>query len=109
MLLGRLFVGTKMGLGPLVIALYVAEVSPPVVQGAFGGLTQIAACLGLIGIVITLHVKLYKGSEADYSNMCYIVSLLQSSSRSVTSRRLLAIGFIFSDRDVLCVERKIEA
>nr|KYP54185.1 putative plastidic glucose transporter 3 [Cajanus cajan] len=49
MLLGRLFVGTGMGLGPPVVALYVAEVSPPAVRGAFGGLTQIATCLGLMG------------------------------------------------------------
>ncbi|XP_020966401.1 probable plastidic glucose transporter 3 [Arachis ipaensis] len=49
MLLGRLFVGTGMGLGPPVAALYVAEVSPPAVRGTFGALTQIATCLGLMG------------------------------------------------------------
>ncbi|CAN1302036.1 Probable plastidic glucose transporter 3 [Linum perenne] len=49
MLLGRLFVGTGMGLGPPVAALYVAEVSPAHVRGTFGSLTQTATCLGLMG------------------------------------------------------------
>ncbi|XP_041002095.1 probable plastidic glucose transporter 3 isoform X3 [Juglans microcarpa x Juglans regia] len=49
MLLGRLFVGTGMGLGPSVAALYVAEVSPAFVRGTFGSFPQIATCLGLMG------------------------------------------------------------
>ncbi|XP_022723985.1 probable plastidic glucose transporter 3 [Durio zibethinus] len=49
MLLGRLFVGTGMGIGPPVAALYVTEVSPAYVRGTYGSCTQIAKCLGLMG------------------------------------------------------------
>ncbi|CAK9174582.1 unnamed protein product [Ilex paraguariensis] len=52
MLLGRLIVGTGMGLGPPVAALYVAEVSPAFVRGTFGSFTQIATCLGLMGALL---------------------------------------------------------
>lgn len=48
MLLGRFLVGTGMGLGPSIAALYVAEVSPAYVRGTFGSLPQIATCLGLM-------------------------------------------------------------
>ncbi|KAH1048052.1 hypothetical protein J1N35_038836 [Gossypium stocksii] len=49
MLLGRLFVGTGMGIGPAVAALYVTEVSPAYVRGTYGSFTQIATGLGLMG------------------------------------------------------------
>ncbi|XVF24964.1 hypothetical protein REPUB_Repub13aG0172700 [Reevesia pubescens] len=49
MLLGRLFVGTGMGIGPPVAALYVTEVSPAHVRGTFGSCSQIATGLGLMG------------------------------------------------------------
>ncbi|GAB4842244.1 hypothetical protein Ancab_012210 [Ancistrocladus abbreviatus] len=49
MLLGRFLVGTGMGLGPPVAALYVSEVSPAYIRGTFGSFTQIATCLGLMG------------------------------------------------------------
>lgn len=48
MLLGRFLVGTGMGLGPSVAALYVAEVSPAFVRGTFGSFPQLATCLGLM-------------------------------------------------------------
>ncbi|KAK1290457.1 putative plastidic glucose transporter 2 [Acorus calamus] len=48
MLLGRLLVGTGMGLGPPVASLYVTEVSPSFVRGTYGSFIQIATCLGLI-------------------------------------------------------------
>ncbi|PPS12884.1 hypothetical protein GOBAR_AA07763 [Gossypium barbadense] len=49
MLLGRLFVGTGMGIGSAVAALYVTEVSPAYVRGTHGSFTQIATGLGLMG------------------------------------------------------------
>ncbi|GMH14344.1 hypothetical protein Nepgr_016185 [Nepenthes gracilis] len=49
MLLGRFLVGTGMGLGPPVAALYMSEVSPAYVRGTFGSFAQIATCLGLMG------------------------------------------------------------
>ncbi|KAL0441517.1 UNVERIFIED_CONTAM: putative plastidic glucose transporter 2 [Sesamum radiatum] len=48
MLLGRFFVGTGMGVGPPVAALYVSEVSPAFVRGTYGSFTQIATCFGLL-------------------------------------------------------------
>ncbi|PKA63461.1 putative plastidic glucose transporter 3 [Apostasia shenzhenica] len=58
MLLGRFFVGTGMGLGPPVAALYVTEVSPPFVRGTYGSFIQIATCLGLIGaLLVGIPVK----------------------------------------------------
>lgn len=48
MLLGRFLVGTGMGLGPPVAALYVTEVSPAFVRGTYGSFIQIATCLGLM-------------------------------------------------------------
>ncbi|GMI93798.1 SUPPRESSOR OF G PROTEIN BETA1 [Hibiscus trionum] len=48
MLLGRLFVGTGMGTGPPVAALYVTEVSPAYVRGTYGSFNQIATGLGLL-------------------------------------------------------------
>uniref|UniRef100_A0A6N2KR06 Major facilitator superfamily (MFS) profile domain-containing protein n=1 Tax=Salix viminalis TaxID=40686 RepID=A0A6N2KR06_SALVM len=52
MLLGRLLVGTGMGLGPPVASLYVTEVSPPFVRGTYGSFIQIATCLGLMGALL---------------------------------------------------------
>ncbi|XP_059595482.1 probable plastidic glucose transporter 3 isoform X2 [Vitis vinifera] len=52
MLLGRFLVGTGMGIGPPVVSLYVAEVSPTFVRGTFGSFTQIATCIGLIGALL---------------------------------------------------------
>nr|DAD35556.1 TPA_asm: hypothetical protein HUJ06_006196 [Nelumbo nucifera] len=49
MLFGRFLVGTGMGLGPAVAALYVTEVSPSFVRGTYGSFIQIATCLGLMG------------------------------------------------------------
>ncbi|KAL0910386.1 hypothetical protein M5K25_021363 [Dendrobium thyrsiflorum] len=58
MLLGRFLVGTGMGLGPPVAALYVTEVSPPFIRGTYGGFIQIATCLGLIGaLLVGIAVK----------------------------------------------------
>ncbi|RVW87928.1 putative plastidic glucose transporter 3 [Vitis vinifera] len=52
MLLGRFLVGTGMGIGPPVVSLYVAEVSPTFVRGTYGSFTQIATCIGLIGALL---------------------------------------------------------
>ncbi|KAL6568161.1 hypothetical protein OROHE_003845 [Orobanche hederae] len=58
MLLGRFLVGTGMGLGPPVAALYVSEVSPAFVRGTYGSFTQIATCLGLMAsLVIGIPAK----------------------------------------------------
>ncbi|XP_058760215.1 uncharacterized protein LOC131633521 [Vicia villosa] len=47
-ILGRLFFGTGMRLGPPIAALYVAEVSPTIMRVALGGLTQNVKCLSLM-------------------------------------------------------------
>ncbi|KAL4312184.1 hypothetical protein GQ457_01G039430 [Hibiscus cannabinus] len=52
MLLGRLFVGTGMGLGPPLASLYVTEVSPAYVRGTYGSFLQIATSLGLMGALL---------------------------------------------------------
>uniref|UniRef100_A0A2P2JAD6 Putative plastidic glucose transporter 3 n=1 Tax=Rhizophora mucronata TaxID=61149 RepID=A0A2P2JAD6_RHIMU len=71
MLLGRLFVGTGMGLGPPVASLYVAEVSPAYVRGTYGSLTQIATCLGLMG---ALFVGLPAKDTVGWWRICFAVS-----------------------------------
>ncbi|TKY64477.1 plastidic glucose transporter 3 [Spatholobus suberectus] len=76
MLLGRLFVGTGMGLGPPVAALYVAEVSPPAVRGAFGGLTQIATCLGLMG---SLFIGIPAKETVGWWRICFWVSVIPAT------------------------------
>ncbi|XP_027344607.1 probable plastidic glucose transporter 3 [Abrus precatorius] len=76
MLLGRLFVGTGMGLGPPVAALYVAEVSPPAVRGAFGGLTQIATCLGLMG---SLFIGIPAKDIVGWWRICFWVSVIPAT------------------------------
>ncbi|KAK7349188.1 hypothetical protein VNO77_06357 [Canavalia gladiata] len=76
MLLGRLFVGTGMGLGPPVAALYVAEVSPPAVRGTYGGLTQIATCLGLMG---ALFIGIPAKELVGWWRMCFWVSVIPAA------------------------------
>ncbi|KAL2617512.1 hypothetical protein AAZV13_08G190200 [Glycine max] len=76
MLLGRLFVGTGMGLGPPVAALYVAEVSPPAVRGAFGALTQIATCLGLMG---SLFIGIPAKDIVGWWRICFWVSVIPAT------------------------------
>ncbi|KAK3426642.1 hypothetical protein EUGRSUZ_F03042 [Eucalyptus grandis] len=73
MLLGRLFVGTGMGLGPPVAALYVAEVSPTSVRGTFGSFTQIATCLGLMG---SLFIGIPAKEVANWWRVCFVVSVI---------------------------------
>ncbi|XP_057454319.1 probable plastidic glucose transporter 3 isoform X2 [Lotus japonicus] len=73
MLLGRLFVGTGIGLGPPVAALYVAEVSPPAIRGAYGGLTQIATCLGLLG---ALFIGIPSKEIVGWWRICFWVSVI---------------------------------
>ncbi|KAL9304457.1 hypothetical protein ACSQ67_021720 [Phaseolus vulgaris] len=76
MLLGRLFVGTGMGLGPPVAALYVAEVSPPAVRGAFGALTQIATCLGLMG---SFFIGIPAKEIVGWWRICFWVSIVPAA------------------------------
>ncbi|XP_059641564.1 probable plastidic glucose transporter 3 [Cornus florida] len=73
MLLGRFFVGTGMGLGPPVAALYVAEVSPAFARGTYGSFTQIATCLGLIGaLLIGIPAK----DTVGWWRVCFWVSVI---------------------------------
>ncbi|KAI4329237.1 hypothetical protein L6164_021524 [Bauhinia variegata] len=76
MLLGRIFVGTGMGLGPPVAALYVAEVSPPSVRGAFGSLTQIATCLGLMG---ALFIGIPAKEIVGWWRVCFWISAIPAA------------------------------
>ncbi|XP_038999821.1 probable plastidic glucose transporter 3 isoform X2 [Hibiscus syriacus] len=72
MLLGRLFVGTGMGTGPPVAALYVTEVSPAYVRGTYGSFTQIATGLGLLGsLFIGFPAKEIEG----WWRMCFWASV----------------------------------
>ncbi|KAK4479610.1 hypothetical protein RD792_015136 [Penstemon davidsonii] len=73
MLLGRLFVGTGMGLGPPVAALYVSEVSPAYVRGTFGSFTQIATCLGLMS---SLLVGIPAKNVPGWWRVCFWVSAI---------------------------------
>ncbi|XP_050286138.1 probable plastidic glucose transporter 3 isoform X1 [Quercus robur] len=73
MLLGRLFVGTGMGLGPPVASLYVAEVSPTFIRGTYGSFTQIATCLGLLG---ALFIGLPAKEIVDWWRVCFWVSIV---------------------------------
>ncbi|PON50533.1 Sugar/inositol transporter [Parasponia andersonii] len=76
MLLGRLFVGTGMGLGPPVAALYVTEVSPAFVRGTYGSLIQIASCLGIIGaLFIGIPVK----DVVGWWRVCFWVSTIPAA------------------------------
>ncbi|KAJ7951755.1 Major facilitator superfamily protein [Quillaja saponaria] len=76
MLLGRLFAGTGMGLGPPVAALYVAEVSPASVRGTFGSLTQIATCLGLM---CALFVGIPSKQTVGWWRICFWLSVLPAA------------------------------
>ncbi|XP_062111654.1 probable plastidic glucose transporter 2 isoform X1 [Humulus lupulus] len=84
MLLGRLFVGTSMGLGPPVAALYVTEVSPAFVRGTYGSLIQIATCLGIMGaLLVGIPVK----DIAGWWRVCFWVSTIPAT--------ILALAMIF--------------
>ncbi|KAF7843365.1 putative plastidic glucose transporter 3 [Senna tora] len=76
MLLGRLFVGTGMGLGPPVAALYVAEVSPAAVRGTFGSITQIATCFGLMG---SLFIGIPAKEIVGWWRICFWVSAIPAA------------------------------
>ncbi|KAG6581889.1 putative plastidic glucose transporter 3, partial [Cucurbita argyrosperma subsp. sororia] len=76
MLLGRLFVGTGMGLGPAVAALYVSEVSPAYVRGTFGSFTQISSCLGLLG---SLFMGLQAKGIVGWWRACFWVSIIPAA------------------------------
>ncbi|XP_038895248.1 probable plastidic glucose transporter 3 isoform X2 [Benincasa hispida] len=76
MLLGRLFVGTGMGLGPAVAALYVSEVSPSYVRGTFGSFTQISSCLGLLG---SLFMGLQAKGIMGWWRACFWVSVIPAA------------------------------
>ncbi|GMI84285.1 hypothetical protein like AT1G67300 [Hibiscus trionum] len=73
MLIGRFLVGTGMGLGPSVVALYVTEVSPASVRGTYGSFIQIASCLGLMGaLFIGIPIKEIVG----WWRICFWVSTI---------------------------------
>ncbi|XVE88877.1 hypothetical protein DITRI_Ditri19aG0103900 [Diplodiscus trichospermus] len=76
MLLGRLFVGTGMGIGPPVAALYVTEVSPAFVRGTYGSCTQIATCLGLIG---ALFIGFPAKETEGWWRICFWVSAVPAA------------------------------
>ncbi|KAB2029000.1 hypothetical protein ERO13_D05G131600v2 [Gossypium hirsutum] len=80
MLLGRLFVGTGMGIGPPVAALYVAEVSPAYVRGTYGSCSQLATCLGLMGaLFIGFPAKQIEG----WWRMCFWASVAPAALLTV--------------------------
>lgn len=84
MLLGRLFVGTGMGLGPPVASLYVTEISPAFVRGTYGSFIQIATCLGLMGaLFIGIPVK----ETAGWWRICFWVSTIPAA--------VLAVAMLF--------------
>lgn len=84
MLLGRLFVGTGMGLGPPVASLYVTEISPASVRGTYGSFIQIATCLGLMGaLFIGIPVK----ETAGWWRICFWVSTIPAA--------VLAVAMVF--------------
>ncbi|XP_030952457.1 probable plastidic glucose transporter 2 [Quercus lobata] len=84
MLLGRLFVGTGMGLGPPVASLYVTEISPALVRGTYGSFIQIATCLGLMGaLFIGIPVK----ETAGWWRICFWVSTIPAA--------VLAVAMVF--------------
>nr|XP_025700962.2 probable plastidic glucose transporter 2 isoform X1 [Arachis hypogaea] len=84
MLVGRLFVGTGLGLGPPAVALYVTEVSPASVRGTYGALIQIATCLGILGaLLIGIPVKEISG----WWRVCFGASTIPAG--------ILALGMVF--------------
>lgn len=84
MLLGRLLVGTGMGLGPSVASLYVTEVSPSFVRGTYGSFIQIATCLGLMA---SLLIGIPSKEIAGWWRVCFWVSAIPAT--------LLALGMEF--------------
>lgn len=76
MLLGRFLVGTGMGLGPSVAALYVAEVSPTYVRGTFGSFTQIATCIGLMG---AFFIGIPAKETKDWWRVCFWVPVIPAA------------------------------
>ncbi|GLU14488.1 hypothetical protein SLE2022_310530 [Rubroshorea leprosula] len=76
MLLGRLFVGTAMGIGPPVATLYVTEVAPAFVRGTYGSCTQIATCLGLLG---SLFIGLPAKEIVGWWRICFWVSVVPAA------------------------------
>lgn len=80
MLLGRLFVGIGMGLGPAVAALYVAEVSPAFVRGTYGSFTQIATCLGLLGALL---VGIPAKDTVGWWRVCFWISTIPAALLAV--------------------------
>ncbi|XAR50653.1 hypothetical protein NMG60_11005031 [Bertholletia excelsa] len=80
MLLGRFFVGTGMGIGPPVAALYVSEVSPAFVRGTYGSFPQIATCLGLMGALF-IGIPAKKG--LGWWRVCFWVSTIPAALLAV--------------------------
>lgn len=76
MLMGRFLVGTGMGIGPPVTALYVSEVSPAYVRGTNGSCTQIATCLGLLG---SLFIGLPAKEISGWWRICFWVSTIPAA------------------------------
>ncbi|XP_050380977.1 probable plastidic glucose transporter 3 [Argentina anserina] len=76
MILGRIFVGTGMGIGPPVAALYVSEISPAFVRGTFGSFTQIATCLGLMG---ALFIGVPAKDIVGWWRVCFWVSTVPAA------------------------------
>jgi MFS family permease len=87
MLLGRFLVGTGMGLGPPVAALYVTEVSPAFVRGTYGSFIQIATCLGLMA---ALFIGIPVHNITGWWRVCFWLSTIPAA--------LLALGMF------LCAE-----
>ncbi|KAK6912057.1 Major facilitator, sugar transporter-like [Dillenia turbinata] len=77
MLVGRAFVGTGMGLGPPVAALYVSEVSPSSVRGAYGSFIQISTCLGLMA---ALFIGIPAKGILGWWRICFWVSAIPAAS-----------------------------
>ncbi|KAL8153203.1 hypothetical protein V2J09_010963 [Rumex salicifolius] len=87
MLIGRLLVGSGMGIGPPVASLYVTEISPANVRGTYGSFIQIATCLGLMGaLFLGIPVK----EIAGWWRVCFWASTVPAA--------LLALAMMF------CVE-----
>ncbi|XP_077219277.1 putative plastidic glucose transporter 2 [Tasmannia lanceolata] len=84
MLLGRLLVGTGMGLGPAVASLYVTEISPSFVRGTYGSFIQIATCLGLIA---ALFIGIPTKGILGWWRICFWVSAIPAA--------VLALGMEF--------------
>ncbi|XP_048439680.1 probable plastidic glucose transporter 3 isoform X2 [Pyrus x bretschneideri] len=80
MLLGRIFVGTGMGIGPPVAAIYVSEISPAFVRGTFGSFTQISTCLGLMG---SLFIGLPAKDIIGWWRVCFWVSTVPAAVLAV--------------------------